>query len=223
MYDQVVSYLFGVYDIKYFKEKVINEMNNNFKIIFNKLKGSIKGQILNKLFQKNKTFYEFFEQTTKGNEFYEKEVAKKEKELVNKLIQNEKNAYYNKTVDELLNDEKFLKYVYGSQRGNNLLLITFFAQKKIEEKGFINELEKNYGIYMEVDNFIKEMKEKLNEIQSYGQLFEYIGSEFGKNKTDEELIQGAFEKAKLKGYIRDNNINNMNNSISYYKNNNYRV
>ena len=68
-----------------------------------------------------------------------------------------------------------------------------------------------------MDKFIKEMKEKLNEIHSYGQLFEYIGSEFGRNKTDQELIQGAFEKAKLKGYIRDNNINN---SISYYINDN---
>ena len=113
-----------------------------------------------------------------------------------------------KTIDELLNDEDFIKYVYRSQRGNNLLLITFFAQKKIEEKGFINELEKNYGIYLEVDNFIKEMRQKLNEVQTYGQLFEYIGSEFGKNKTDKELLKKAFEKAKLKGYIRDNNLNN---------------
>ena len=223
IYDQIVSYIFGFYDIKYLKEKVINEMDNNFKIIFNKLKGSIKYQILSKLFQKNKVFYEFFELTTNGKESYEKEVTEKEKELPNKLMQIERNTYMNKTVDELINDDEFLKYVYGSQRGNNLLLITFFAQKKIEEKGFMNELEKNYGIYLEVDNFIKEMRQKLNEIQSYGKLFEYIGSEFGKNKTDQELIRGAFEKAKLKGYIRDNNINNINNSISYNINDNYWV
>ena len=113
-----------------------------------------------------------------------------------------------KSTDELLNDKNFIKYVYGSQRGNNLLLITFFAQKKIAEKGFINELEKNYGIYLEVDNFIKEMRQKLDEVKTYGQLFEYIGSDFGKNKTDEEIIKMAFKKAKLKKYIRDNNINN---------------
>ena len=221
IYDQIVGYIFGFYDIKYLKEKVTNEMNNNFKIIFNKLKGSIKYQILSKLFQKNKVFYEFFELTTDGKESYEKEVTEKEKVLPNKLMQIERNAYMNKTVDELINDDEFLKYVYGSQRGNNLLLITFFAQKKIEEKGFMNELEKNYGIYLEVDNFIKEMRQKLNEIQSYGKLFEYIGSEFGKNKTDQELIRGAFETAKLKGYIRDNNINNISNSISYNINDNY--
>ena len=223
IYDQIVGYIFGFYDIKYLKEKVTNEMDNNFKIIFNKLKGSIKYQILSKLFQKNKVFYEFFELTTDGKESYEKEVTEKEKVLPNKLMQIERNAYMNKTVDELINDDEFLKYVYGSQRGNNLLLITFFAQKKIEEKGFMNELEKNYGIYLEVDSFIKEMRQKLNEIQSYGKLFEYIGSEFGKNKTDQELIRGAFETAKLKGYIRDNNINNINNSINYNINNNYWV
>ena len=88
------------------------------------------------------------------------------------------------------------------------MLITFFAQKKIEEKGFMDELEKNYGIYMEVDNFIKEMRQKLDEVKSYGKLFEYIGSKFGKNKTDEELINEAFEKAYLKRYINDNNIYN---------------
>lgn len=155
----------------------------------------------------------FFELTSKGKNLYEKKLAYKKEELINKLIEKERNAYLNKTVDELLNDKEFLKYVYGSQRGNNLLLITFFAQKKIIEKGFLNELENNYGIYLDVENFIKEMRQKLDEVKTYGQLFEYIGSEFGKNKTDEELIKGAFEKAKLKGYIRDNNLNN---SINNY-------
>ena len=61
---------------------------------------------------------------------------------------------------------------------------------------------------MEVDNFIKEMRQKLDEVKSYGKLFEYIGSEFGKNKTDEELINEAFEKAYLKRYINDSNIYN---------------
>ena len=135
-------------------------------------------------------------------------MSKKENEIINKLIQNKRNEYLKKTVDELLKDEEFLKYVYGGQRGNNLLLITFFAQKKIEEKGFMNVLEKNYGIYLEVDNFIKEMRQKLDEVRSYRQLFDYIGCEFGKNKTDEELIKEAFEKAYLKRYINDSNIYN---------------
>ena len=213
IFDKIASYLYGIYDIRYLKEKIINEMNNNFNKLFNKSHENIKRQIISDLIHKNKVFYEFFELTSKGKNLYEKKLAYKKEELINKLIEKERNAYLNKTVDELLNDKEFLKYVYGSQRGNNLLLITFFAQKKIVEKGFLNELENNYGIYMDVENFIKEMRQKLDEVKTYGQLFEYIGSDFGKNKTDEELIKGAFEKAKLKGYIRDNNLNN---SINNY-------
>ena len=208
MFDKIASYLYGIYDIKYLKEKVINEMNNNFNKLLNKSGGNIKKQIISDLIHKNKVFYEFFELTSGGRNIYEKKLKYKEKKLINKIIEKEKIVYLNKTVDELLNDKEFLKNVYGSQRGNNLLLITFFAQKKIVEKGFLNELENNYGIYLEVDNFIKEMRQKLNEVKTYGQLFEYIGSDFGKNKTDEELIKEAFEKAKLKRYISDNNINN---------------
>ena len=206
MFDKITSYFFGIYDIKYLKEKILDEMNNKFKKIFNKSSGNIKSQILRDLINKNKVFLEFFELTTNGKNLYEKTLAEKEEEIIKKIIRNEVNLYLKKTIDELLNDENFIKYVYRSQRGNNLLLITFFAQKKIEEKGFLNELEKNYGIYLEVDNFIKEMRQKLNEVQTYGQLFEYIGSEFGRNKTDQDLLKKAFEKAKLKGYIRDNNI-----------------
>jgi len=208
MFDKIASYLYGIYDIKYLKEKVINEMNNNFNKLLNKSGGNIKKQIISDLIHKNKVFYEFFELTSGGRNIYEKKLKYKEKKLINKIIEKEKIVYLNKTVDELLNDKEFLKNVYGSQRGNNLLLITFFAQKKIVEKGFLNELENNYGLYLEVDNFIKEMRQKLNEVKTYGQLFEYIGSDFGKNKTDEELIKEAFEKAKLRRYISDNNINN---------------
>ena len=214
IFDKIAIHFYGIYDIKYLKEKVINELNNNFNKLFNKSKENIKRQIITDLIHKNKVFYEFFELAPNQKKLFEKKLANKENELINKLIQKEENAYLNKTVDELLNDKEFLKYVYGSQRGNNLLLITFFAQKKIVEKEFINELEKNYGIYLEVDNFIKEMRQKLDEVKTYGQLFEYIGSEFGKNKTDEELIKEAFEKARLKRYIGVNNINNRINN--YY-------
>jgi hypothetical protein len=212
IFDKIASYLYGIYDIKYLKEKVMNEMNNNFNKKFNNLNQSIKEQIINDLIYKNKVFYEFFELTPNGKKMYERKLSN---ELYNEILKYEINAYSNKTIDELINDKEFLKYVYGSQRGNNLLLITFFAQKKIVEKGFLNELEKNYGIYLEVDNFIKEMRQKLDEVKTYGQLFEYIGSDFGKNKTDKEIIQMAFEKAKSKGYIRDNNINNSINN--YYR------
>ena len=109
------------------------------------------------------------------------------------------NLIFNSENKKLL--EKFIEKAYSTQRGNNLLLITFFTQKKIEEKGFIEKLEQNYGIFLEVDNFIKEMKKKLTEVKSYKQLFEYVESEFGKNKTDIEIIKMAYKNAKWKSYI----------------------
>ena len=50
------------------------------------------------------------------------------------------NDYENYKVENLLknmNTKKLLKYAYSSQRGNHLLLITFIAKKKMEEKNFI--------------------------------------------------------------------------------------
>ena len=48
-------------------------------------------------------------------------------------------AFQDENKKENLND--VLKYAYESQRGNQLLLITFYALKKIKENGFMEELE----------------------------------------------------------------------------------
>ena len=120
--------------------------------------------------------------------------------MFNNYCQNYKNNKHKEIIEEFMNN------AYKSQRTNDLLLITFFAQKKFEEKGFIEKLEKNYGIYLEVDNFVNEMELKLAQITSYKQLFEYIGSEYGKNKNDIEIIKDAFLKAQFKGYISNQSI-----------------
>ena len=127
-------------------------------------------------------------------------------------------------VNEILkgNDENtpqmrdVLKYAYESQKGNQLLLITFLVLNKLGEQGFMEELEKNYGIYVEVDSFFLEMKKKLKEIKSYKELYEFIKVDLGKDKTELEIIVDAYEKAKQKRYIRDPN-------ESLRVNNNYQV
>lgn len=103
------------------------------------------------------------------------------------------------------NLDQILNYAYESQRGNQLLLTTFFALKKMQEKGFMDELEKCYGIYLNIDQFVQELKAKLNEIKSFKALFDFIGTEFGKDKTELELLIHGYEKAKSKGYIRSYN------------------
>lgn len=114
-------------------------------------------------------------------------------------------------MDELLKVEKnanldeVLKYAYESQKGNQLLLITFFALKKIEEKDFMDQLEKNYGIYLKVDEFVQELKQKLIEVKSYKALYEYLETDIGKNKKEQEIVIEGYQRAKKKRYIKDPN------------------
>ena len=84
-----------------------------------------------------------------------------------------------------------------------MLLITFFALKKLEEPGFMEELEKNFGIYLKVDDFVQELKKKLEEVKSYKALYEYLGTDLGKDKTELEIILQGYQKAKAKRYIKD--------------------
>jgi hypothetical protein len=153
--------------------------------------------------------------------------SKEGKEKIREIISNNLNfpdyfgvgvnnkdeeLYDNFQVHELLKNlseskkNELIKAAFESQRGNYLLLITFFAQKKIEEKGFLEQLEKNYGVYLDVDNFIKEMNQKISEIKTYKALFEYIGADFikeekYKDKNDLELIIDAYQMALDKKYI----------------------
>ena len=227
IFTKIASYFYGIYDIIYEKEKTKKKFENNFHKLFNKAENDVKLQIYNSLIENGKRnhFKEFFEITKEGKNIYLSTVSRNEKELIKSLIRQKGAIFLNKTKEELLNNDDYLKYVYPSQRGNKLLLITFFAQKKTEEKYFMNKLEKNYGIYLEVDDFIKEMKQKLAEIKTYSQMFEYIGSEFGKNKSDPELIKIAYEKAKLLKYMKENDNNNnttQNNNVQYNPGNDFR-
>ena len=69
------------------------------------------------------------------------------------------------------------------------------------------------------------MKKKIEEIKSFKELYEYIGSDITKDKTDMELIVEAYEKAKNKGYINNqryrNNDNNFRRGGSAERRNNF--
>ena len=79
----------------------------------------------------------------------------------------------------------------------------------------MEELEKNYGIYLEVDSFIKEMNKQLKEIKNYHDFFNYIGSEFGKDMNDLDILINCYQKAKEKKYIRANFSRDINSSQSF--------
>ena len=174
-------------DWKYAKQMAEKRITQSFKKLFNECSQWGKKKIRT-LILEHMHFKDFFE---------------KEEESVKSQM------YEQCKVDELLkgkngaNIEEVLKYAYESQRGNQLLLITFFALKKLEQPGFMEELEKNFGIYLKVDDFVQELKQKLEEVKSYKALYEYLGTDLGKDKTELEIILQAYQKAKAKRYIRD--------------------
>lgn len=193
------NYLYQYYnDRKYARQMAEQRITQSFKKLFNECsqwgKKKMKSIILEHM-----NFKEFFgiDETSMKNLLYEE-----------------------CKVDELLkennNKDDILGYAYESQKGNQLLLITFFALKKMEEQGFMEELEKNYGIYLKVDEFVKELKQKLNEIKTYKALYEYLGTDLGNDKTELQIIVEAYQRAKGKRYIRDPNERMKINQINTY-------
>ena len=189
-------------NFNYAKRSAENRITQSFKKLYNECSDWGRNR-LNNIIKENMRFGDFF--------------IEDEKDIRTGL-------YYACQVDQILkgNNEntpemrEVLKYAYESQKGNQLLLITFLVLNKLGEQGFMDELEKNYGIYLEVDAFFLDMKKKLKDIKSYKELYEFIKVDLGKDKTELEIIVDAYEKAKQKRYIRDPN-------ESLRSHNNYQV
>ena len=137
-------------------------------------------------------------------------------EFKNKIYEEYKTKINDVNVSEILNylsknknkeiTKEFIYFSYENLNENKVLLLSFFfLQKKMKEKDFMEKLEKYYGACVDLDNIKKEMEEKLNEIKTYKQLFEYLGSEFGKNEDDIDIIKNTYEKAKKIGLLENNN------------------
>ena len=170
-------------------------MNNNFKLLFCRWGNESRNKI-KKIISENLNFSDYF------------------LELVD-------SRYNNGQVSDILrgenikNKDEIIESLFESQKGYKLLIITFFAQKKVEEKGFLEELEKNYGVLLDADNLMKEIKQRLNEIKCFSQLYKYIGCDLLKSNdinNEIELISYAYVKAKYKRYI---NIKSLDNNKQY--------
>ena len=194
------------YLIKIKPSFIKQEIESDFKLLYHECTKDTQTKI-NGVLRKLMFSYYFDPKENEGLKKYEEDTEKR-----NELYDSYK-------VNELLKDERIenmdeiLKFIFDNQKGNKLFIITFLTAKKIEDGEFMKELEKNYGVYLDVDVFIKEMNQKLNEITSLHQMYEYIGSEFGKDKTDLEIIIESYEKAKKKGYVGP-----VNNPIFKYNN-----
>ena len=189
----------------YAKRMAEEGITKSFKRLYNQCSQWSRNR-MNELIRKKMNFKEFFDERMIKDELYEAY-------QVNEVL---KGGNENST-------RNILEYAYESQKGNQLLLITFSVLKKLEEKGFLEELEKNYGIYLGVDAFLEEIKKNLKEVKSFKSLYEYIGTELGQEKTELDLIVESYEKAKKRRYIRDPYENQrMNNQNQAYQNSSYR-
>ncbi len=194
------------------------ELENNFKEFIDKSSEDLNKKIANLIVKKRGLFF-----LLSDNNNNKKKSTKKKEIYDNKPIPYNSKDYDNLKVDNLLskmrtkNSKDVLKYAYTSQRGNQLLLITFMTKKKMDEKNFIDELKKNYGVFLEVESFIKDMKKKLNEIQSYKSLYEYINCNILNDKSEMEYFIESYKKAKDKSYIKEykynSSYNNENDSL----------
>ena len=189
----------------YAKRMAEEGITKSFKRLYNQCSQWSRNR-MNELIREKMNFKEFFDERMIKDELYEAY-------QVNEVL---KGGNENST-------RNILEYAYESQKGNQLLLITFSVLKKLEEKGFLEELEKNYGIYLGVDAFLEEIKKKLKEVKSFKSLYEFIGTELGQEKTELDLIVESYEKAKKRRYIRDPYENQrMNNQNQAYQNSSYR-
>ena len=204
------NYLWNYHNNRNYAKRMAEKgISRSFKKIYNQCIQSSKDRI-NDLIREKMHFSEFFQEEDE------------------RMIKDE--MYESYQVDEILKGGKessdtsdILAYAYESQKGNHLLLITFLVLKKLKEKGFMEELKKSYGIYLGVDAFLKEIKQKLKEIKSFKSLYQFIGTDLGQDKTEMELIMESYEKAKKRGYIWVPNENQrMNNQNQFYQSSSYR-
>ena len=124
------------------------------------------------------------------------------------FINFNKFDYEKKNVDKILKlvDIKYqndlLNKFFDCQKGNKLLIISYLARKKIKTKGFLEELERNYGVLLNVSDFIKEIQINLKEINSYKKLFEFVNCDLIKKLSEFDFIIKTYDLAKKKGYIK---------------------
>ena len=209
------NYLWNYYNNRNYAKRMAEKgIKRSFKKLYNQCTECSKNRI-NELIREKMHFSEFFQEED-------------ERMVKDDLYEGYQVDEILKGVNESSDISDILSYAYESQKGNQLLLITFCVLKKLKEKGFMEELKKNYGIYLGVDAFLKEIKQKQKEIKSFKSLYEFIGTELGQDKTEIDLIVESYEKAKKRQYIwvpnenyRMNNQNQINQS-SRYRGNQYR-
>ena len=126
-----------------------------------------------------------------------------------KIKELEKSEYDKGFADEILKNikdenvqKKLLNLFFNNQRGNKLLLISYLTRKKIKTPGFMEELEKNYGVLLNCSDYLKEIKTTIESINSYKELYKFIDCDIIGEQSEFDYIIKKYQIAKKKRYIK---------------------
>ena len=224
IYNNIISMILkdeNIFEFKEFKKKEKEEKNKNistknpFDELFVSHVDDENEEILEKNFEtkindylqilKEETIMKIFELILQPISFHYLENFYSEL----KIKDIEKSEYERGFVDKILKDikdedtrKKLLVQFYSNQKGNKLTLISFLARKKIKTPGFMEELEKNYGVLLNCSDFIKEIKTTIDTINSYTELYKFIECDIIGEQSEYDYIIKKYQIARLKRYIR---------------------
>ena len=220
------------------KNQIELRIMSEFPLIYKNECSTDAQKKIDKLLLKNIDLMKYCSYELKENYDFNNKGTLFDKNQVDKLMKSIDKKYHLEITKKLFNVSK-----------SNLLLITTLAQMKMNEPGFLKELECNYGLFIKVEDFIQEINNKLKEIQCYKDLFNFMKADIiDPNEDEYERIIKTYEKAKEKRYIqptydelikalmlrreknkvikKTNNshskINNNNRNNNYNKNNKYK-
>ena len=224
IYNNIISMILkdeNIFEFKEFKKKEKEEKNKNistknpFDELFVSHVDDENEEILEKNFEtkindylqilKEETIMKIFELILQPISFHYLENFYSEL----KIKDIEKSEYERGFVDKILKDikdedtrKKLLVQFYSNQKGNKLTLISFLARKKIKTPGFMEELEKNYGVLLNCSDFMKEIKTTIDTINSYTELYKFIECDIIGEQSEYDYIIKKYHIARLKRYIR---------------------
>ena len=224
IYNNIISIILkdeNIFEFKEFKKKEKEEKNKNistknpFDELFVSHVDDENEEILEKNFEtkindylqilKEETIMKIFELILQPISFHYLENFYSEL----KIKDIEKSEYERGFVDKILKDikdedtrKKLLVQFYSNQKGNKLTLISFLARKKIKTPGFMEELEKNYGVLLNCSDFMKEIKTTIDTINSYTELYKFIECDIIGEQSEYDYIIKKYQIARLKRYIR---------------------
>ena len=175
-------------------EKIKNEIKNKlideFPNLYKNICSPSSQKKIDELLLQNINLYKYCDQELKNHEIQKEDFL--DTNQVDLLLEKIDKKYHLEIVHKLYDVAK-----------DNLLLITTLAQMKMNEKGFLSELEQNYGVYMNIEELMKEINQKIKDVKCFKDLFDFMKADVVFKLEDEyEAIIKSYRKAKEKKYIQ---------------------